>query len=71
MSLAEEIYQRVQRLPEDKALEVLDFIGYLEMKYGLSYSSAQDRDQAFISRIQENSEDEVWKDLLFARSRSQ
>ncbi|MBF0309980.1 MAG: DUF2281 domain-containing protein [Magnetococcales bacterium] len=30
MALAEEIYQRAQCLPEDKAAEVLDFIGYLE-----------------------------------------
>ncbi|MBF0145035.1 MAG: hypothetical protein HQL84_10585 [Magnetococcales bacterium] len=31
MTLAEEIYQRVQHLPEDKAAEVLDFIGDLEI----------------------------------------
>ena len=71
MNLAEEIYQRAQRLPETKALEVLDFIGYLETKYGLSHGLAQDSDQAFTSRIQENPEDEVWKDLLFVGSRSQ
>ncbi|MBF0108529.1 MAG: hypothetical protein HQL76_05085 [Magnetococcales bacterium] len=31
MTLAEEIYQRAQHLPEDKVVEVLDFIGYIEM----------------------------------------
>lgn len=30
MALAEEIYQRVRRLPDDKIIEILDFIGYIE-----------------------------------------
>lgn len=30
MVVVEEIYQRARQLPEDKAVEVLDFIGYLE-----------------------------------------
>ncbi|MBF0438167.1 MAG: hypothetical protein HQL93_03505 [Magnetococcales bacterium] len=30
MTMIEEIYQRVRQLPEDKAAEVLEFIGYLE-----------------------------------------
>lgn len=30
MTMIEEIYQRVRQLPEDKAAEVLNFIGYLE-----------------------------------------
>ncbi|MEO5329646.1 MAG: DUF2281 domain-containing protein [Magnetococcus sp. THC-1_WYH] len=30
MAMIEEIYQRVRQLPEDKATEVLNFIGYLE-----------------------------------------
>ena len=71
MSLAEEIYRRVQQLPEDKALEVLDFIGYLETKYGLLHGPTQGNEQALMSRVQENPEDEVWKDLLFSGSRSQ
>lgn len=30
MALAEEVYQRAQCLPDDKVVEVLDFIEYLE-----------------------------------------
>ncbi|MBF0439399.1 MAG: hypothetical protein HQL93_09795 [Magnetococcales bacterium] len=30
MNMVEEIYQRTRRLPSDKAVKVLDFIGYLE-----------------------------------------
>ncbi|MBF0132401.1 MAG: hypothetical protein HQL75_07435 [Magnetococcales bacterium] len=30
MALAEELYQRARRLPDDKIAEVLDFIGYIE-----------------------------------------
>lgn len=32
MSLAEQIYEQVRRMPEPTAAEVLDFIGFLEMK---------------------------------------
>jgi len=32
MSLAEKILQRIQKLPEYKQVEVLDFIEYLEAK---------------------------------------
>ncbi|MBF0098024.1 MAG: hypothetical protein HQM04_16275 [Magnetococcales bacterium] len=32
MAIAEKIYERARQLPTDKAVEVLDFIGYLEMK---------------------------------------
>ena len=30
MTMVEEIYQRARQLPENKAAEVLNFIGYLE-----------------------------------------
>ncbi|MBF0629203.1 MAG: hypothetical protein HQL91_13375 [Magnetococcales bacterium] len=30
MTMVEEIYQRARQLPEEKAAEVLNFIGYLE-----------------------------------------
>ena len=35
MSIADHIYEEVQRLPEPLAQEVFDFIGYLEAKHGL------------------------------------
>ncbi|HIJ82713.1 MAG: hypothetical protein HW380_54 [Magnetococcales bacterium] len=34
MAIAEKIYERARQLPAEKAVEVLDFIGYLEMKLG-------------------------------------
>lgn len=67
MKIAEEIYQRVQHLPEEMAREVLDFIGYLEIKYDLSTDRLQGRNTQPTSsgRIQENPDDVVWNDLLF------
>ncbi|MBF0462167.1 MAG: DUF2281 domain-containing protein [Magnetococcales bacterium] len=34
MTIAEKIYERARQLSADKAVEVLDFIGYLENKSG-------------------------------------
>ena len=67
MKIAEEIYQRVQHLPEEMAREVLDFVGYLEIKYELSTDRLQSRNtqQTPPGRIQENPGDVVWNDLLF------
>ncbi|MBF0311733.1 MAG: DUF2281 domain-containing protein [Magnetococcales bacterium] len=39
MNLAEEIQQELRRLPEPLAREVLDFIGYLEFRHGLTKST--------------------------------
>ena len=36
MNIADRIYEEVRRLPEPLTREVLDFIGYLEAKHGLS-----------------------------------
>ncbi len=67
MKIADEIYQRVQHLPDDMAREVLDFLGYLEIKYERSSERLQHRKTARTSpgRIQENPNDAVWNDLLF------
>ena len=35
MTIADQIYQEVQALPDELAREVLDFIGYIETKYDL------------------------------------
>ncbi len=40
MNLAETIYQRSLRLPEAAAREALDFIEFLEMRYGTEEPSA-------------------------------
>lgn len=67
MTIADQIYQEVQALPDELAREVLDFIGYIETKYDLK--SAQDRDlqkaqEAAMARIWDNrADDEVWNDL--------
>ena len=67
MKTADEIYQRVQHLPDDMAREVLDFVGYLEIKYELSSERLQQRKTTHTppDRIQENPNDAVWNDLLF------
>jgi hypothetical protein len=36
MSTAEQIMRELQKLPEPLAQEVLDFIGYIELKHGQS-----------------------------------
>ncbi|WP_320040591.1 DUF2281 domain-containing protein [uncultured Desulfobacter sp.] len=33
MATAEKIYEKVLKLPEPLAQEILDFIGYIEIKY--------------------------------------
>ena len=67
MKTADEIYQRVQHLPDDMAREVLDFVGYLEIKYELSSERLQQRKTVPTppDRIRENPNDAVWNDLLF------
>jgi hypothetical protein len=65
MTIAAEIYQRVQHLPEEMAREVLDFVGYLEIKYEFATDRLQNRNTHPSSRIQENPDDVVWNDLLF------
>lgn len=69
MKIAEEIYQRAQHLPDDMAREVLDFIGYLEIKYELSPDRMQSRrpPRPTDSPSREIPNDPVWDDLLFNR----
>ena len=66
MSAAEKIYQEVRRLPEALAREVLDFIGYLEIKHGLRDIHAEDLKAAqypAMRHIWDNPEDEIWDAL--------
>ena len=42
MSTAEQIMREIQKLPELLAREVLDFIGYIELKHGLKDRLAGD-----------------------------
>lgn len=66
MDIAEEIYREAQRLPEPLAQEVLDFIGYLELKHGFRDANIQDLKHAqsgAISRVWDNAEDEIWNEV--------
>jgi len=66
MSIAEKIYQEARRLPEPSAREVLDFIGYIEARHGLSDIQTEHLKQAqtpVMHHVWDNMEDEVWNDL--------
>jgi hypothetical protein len=58
--------KEVQRLPEPLAREVLDFIGYIELKHGLKDQLTEELKQAqepAMKHIWRNPEDEAWNDL--------
>jgi len=66
MSTAEQIIKEVQKLPEPLAKEVLDFIGYIELKHGLKDRITEELKQAqtpAMQHIWDNPEDEVWNDM--------
>ena len=46
MSTAEQIIREIQKLPEPLAREVLDFIGYIELKHGLKDRLTEELKQA-------------------------
>ena len=65
MSTAEQIIREIQKLPEPLAREVLDFIGYIELKHGLKDRLTEELKQAQAIPMQHiwgNPEDEVWND---------
>ena len=66
MSTAEQIMREIQKLPEPLAKEVLDFIGYIELKHGLKDRLAEELklpQTPTMNHIWDNSEDEVWNDM--------
>ncbi|MBA3612800.1 MAG: hypothetical protein H0W49_07765 [Nitrospirales bacterium] len=66
MSTAEQIMREIEKLPESLAQEVLDFIGYIELKHGLKDRVAEELKPAqtsAMSHVWDNSEDEVWNDV--------
>ena len=66
MSTAEQIMREIQKLPEPLAQEVLDFIGYIELKHGLKDRLAEELKLAqtpAMKHVWDNSEDEVWNDV--------
>lgn len=66
MNTVEKIYREASHLPEALAREVLDFIGYLEVRHGLRDAQVEDlkaaQEQA-MRHAWESPEDEVWNDL--------
>jgi hypothetical protein len=63
---AKKIYEKALKLPEPLAKEILDFIGYIEMKHGLQNTWMDELKKAQIpvmDQIWSNSEDDVWNDL--------
>lgn len=66
MSTAEQIIREIQKLPEPLAREVLDFIGYIELKHGLKDRLTEELNQAqapAMQHIWDNPEDEAWNNV--------
>ncbi len=66
MSTAEQIIREIQKLPDPLAKEVLDFIGYIELKHGLRDRLTEELKQAqapAMFHVWDNEDDEVWNDL--------
>jgi hypothetical protein len=63
---ANTIFEHASRLPEPLAREVLDFIGFLEVRHGLRDLQIEDLKAAqgqAMRHVWDNPEDEVWNDL--------
>jgi hypothetical protein len=63
---AQKIYEKALKLPEPLAKEILDFIGYIEMKHNLKDTWTDELKKAQIpvmDKIWNNSEDDVWNDI--------
>lgn len=66
MATAQKIYEKVLKLPEPLAQEILDFIGYIETKYGLKdrwVDELINAQEPVMDQIWSNSEDDVWNNL--------
>ena len=66
MSTAEQIMREIQKIPEQLAREVLDFIGYIELKHGLKDRVAKELKKAqepAMRHVWDNAEHEVWNDV--------
>lgn len=66
VATAQKIYEKALKLPEPLAKEILDFIGYIEMKHGLEDTWTDELKKAqepVMDQIWSSSEDDVWNDL--------
>jgi hypothetical protein len=65
-TIADRIYDQASKLPEPLAREVLDFIGYLEIRHGLRDLLTEDlkaAQESAMRHVWDNADDEVWNDL--------
>lgn len=66
MAIADEVYRKTQGLSVDMAQQVLDFINFLEAKHGVAEQpTRQSAATPKPGHVTNNTEDEVWSDLLF------
>lgn len=66
MATAQKIYEKALKLSEPLAQEILDFIGYIEIKYGLKDTWVDELIKAqepVMDQIWSNGEDDVWNNL--------
>ncbi len=67
MAIADRIQEEVQRLPDELAQEVLDFIGYLEFRHGLkqqpTLKDLEGTQEDAMRHVWDNPDDEVWNDV--------
>ncbi|MBF0258780.1 MAG: hypothetical protein HQK62_08075 [Desulfamplus sp.] len=66
IATAQKIYEKALDLPEPLAKEILDFIGYIEMKHSLKEAWTDELKKAqlpVMEQIWSNSEDDVWNEL--------
>ncbi len=66
MSTAEQIMREIQKLPAPLVQEVLDFIGFIELKHGIKDRIAEELKPAQTPAMEhawDNVEDEVWNDM--------
>lgn len=66
MATAERIIKEVQKLPEPLPKEVLDFIGYIELRHGLKDPLSEElklAQEPAMNHIWEHKEDELWNDM--------
>ena len=64
MRIADQVYEQVKSLPDQMALEVLDFVGFLrERRERGEWRDLMTAQQSALAGVWENSEDSVWDDV--------
>ena len=64
MSIADQVYEQVKSLPDQMALEVLDFVGFLrERSERGQWRDLMNAQQSALAAVWESSEDSVWDNV--------